>query len=464
MAVSGALLAALLAGAGCDRTEPPGKPPVVLIMADTLRADYVGAYGFQGDVSPHVDALAAGGVVFENCVAQSPWTKPSIATLLTGLYPEVHKVLTENGQYRDKSSRKLETDALSDDAATLAEQLKAEGYATAAFVANPWIRDGHGFGQGFDVFDTEGADNEMPGSEIVARALAWLEERDPDTPYFLYLHLMDVHGPYTAAEEHFAALAGSSAAAGPPAPLNEALYQRIPPYLRAPEWAQRPESRDVRVWRQRYAAGMRSLDAAVGSLFAQLRERGDFDDALVVFTSDHGEELYDHGRWDHGYSLFEHQVHVPLVVRFPEGRFAGKRVAPVVGLVDVMPTILDVVGAEQPKGIQGQALTPVVASGQGVEAIFSEAVKWRPEERSVRTARHKLIVDPGDGSTMLFDLQEDPGEKRNLAAADPATTERLLALTREHAAANEAHGGLAGKAAEVPPDVAERLRSLGYLE
>lgn len=459
-------LVAVACLAGCrSSAPPPERVPVVLIMADTLRADYVGAYGFRGDVSPNIDALAADGVVFENCVAQAPWTKPSIASLFTGLYPEVHKVLTEEGKYRDTKARKRETDTLSDDAATLAEQLRGHGYATAAFVANPWVRAGHGYAQGFDVFNADGAANEMPGSEIVARAEAWLGERAKGEPYFLYLHLMDVHGPYRAADEHFAALADSSATDGEPILLDEVRFRQIPQYLRAAEWTKAPEARDVRVWRRRYAAGLRSLDAALAPLFETLRRRGEFDKALIVFTSDHGEELFEHGRWDHGFFLYEHQTDVPLIVRYPASRHAGRRVGPVVGLVDVMPTILDAVGANIPAGTQGRALTPLVADGSGaVDAVFAEAVKWRPEQRSVRTVRHKLIHDAKTGSLQLFDLEVDPGETRNLAAADTATVERLLQLLQAHRAGNAAHEGLVGGKAEVPDDVAERLRSLGYLE
>lgn len=464
-AVTALVAVTLLSAAGCRSSEPASRPPVVVILADTLRADYMGAYGFQGDVSPNLDAVAARGVVFENCVAQSPWTKPSIATLFTGLYPEVHKVLTEDGKYRDRAARKPETDILSEDASTLAEQLRSHGYATAGFVANPWIRAAHGYGQGFDVFNTDGAANEMPASEIVTRALRWLGERKPGAPYFLYLHLMDPHGPYRAGDEHFHALAGSSAAAGDPIRLNDALFERIPPYLREPEWTQAEESRDVRVWRQRYAAGLRSLDAALAPLFAELKRREEFETALLVFTADHGEELYDHGRWDHGYSLYEHQTHVPLVVRYPGEEHAGKRVSPVVGLLDVMPTILGIAGASIPPVTQGKALSVLVEGGAASrEAIFAEAVKWNPEMRSVRTTRYKLVFDEDDGTRMLFDLEADPGEKRNLATADRETTERLLALLRLHRDANAGHPGLAGGSAEVPDDVAERLRALGYLE
>lgn len=460
-----------LAALSCERANEPQHPPVVIIMADTLRADYVGAYGFSGDVSPHLDGLAADGVLFRNCVSQSPWTKPSIATLMTGLYPEVHKVLTEEGKYRGRmpggaGGADLSTDALSEDAATLAEQLKASGYVTAGFVANPWIRSAHGYGQGFDVFNTEGADNEMPAKRIVARAVEWLKAQPADgPPYFLYLHFMDVHGPYTASREHFDALAGSSAESGPPVPLTEAQYGRIPPYLRAPDWAKEDGSRDVRTWRRHYAAGLRSLDAAVGELFAALRERGDLDESLVVFTADHGEELYDHGRWDHGYTLFEEQVHVPLVVRYPNAKHAGTVIEPAVGVVDVLPTILGFVGATIPPGVQGNDLAPVIAGkANAVDGIVTEAVKWRPDQRSVRTSRYKLIHDGATGRSTLYDLHDDPGERVNVADANPEVVDRLVAILRNHVAANAAHPGLEGRAADVPPDVAERLRSLGYLE
>jgi len=461
-ALSLVVVAALMIS-GCTKKAEETPPPIIFVMVDTLRADYLGTYGFAGDVSPHIDALAAEGVVFDRCFAQSPWTKPSIATVHTGLYPEVHKVFTEGGKFLARGTTTIETDALSEDAVTLAEVLRSRGYATAAFVANPWVRASHGFAQGFDVYDSDGADNEMPGAEMVDRSIEWLGERKSGEPFFLYIHLMDVHGPYTAPQAHYDALAGSSAAA-PVHRLSEDHYQRIPPYLRMPAWARQQESREVAVWRQRYAAGVRWMDASVGTLFAALRERGLLDAALVIVTSDHGEALYEHRGWDHGYTAYEHQIHVPLVLRFPGGAHGGRRVGDVVGLVDVMPTLLAVAGAELPPGVQGRDLTPVLSGQKGSDVMFTEAIKWRPGQRVVRTAEHKLIIDRNTDELTLYDLQADPAESRDVATEDPETVDRLRAQLVAHEAANAAHGGLSGRAAEVPADVAERLRALGYLE
>ena len=459
----GALL--LLSACTQERDQPKQRASIVMVMLDTLRADYVGTYGFSGDVSPHIDAIGREGVVFERAFAQSPWTKPSIASLFTGLYPEVHKVLTENGRYRDRRGGKLETDALPGEAVTLAEALRQEGYATAAFVANPWIRAAHGFAQGFATFDTEGADNEMPAAEIVRRARAWLAQQPEGEPFFLYVHLMDVHGPYTAPDEHYDALAGSSATIDAPGRLPEPLYKRIPPYLRQPAWAQRDDAREVSTWRQRYAAGVRWVDAQLVPLWTDLRDRQVYDSSWIVVTSDHGEALYDNQLWDHGYSLYEHQIRVPMIVRFPGGAHGGRRVGAVAELVDLMPTLLAGIGAPVPDGIQGEDLTPTL---QGhvpeVDVAFAEAVKWRPTQRGVRVPGFKLIFDPGADRQVLYDLTADPGETRDASAQHPQVVARLLELLQRYEARKAAHDGFAGEAAEVPPDVAERLRSLGYFQ
>jgi len=447
--------------AGCSRSAP--RPDVVLVMIDTWRADYAGAYGFPGDISPHLDALAREGVVFEHAIVPSPWTKPSIASLFTGMEPAVHRVLTEAGRYRRRNVDSPQTDALPPESVTLAEVFAAHGYDTAAFVANPWVRAEHGFAQGFAVFDAEGAANDAPGTELVERALAWLRGRSVQgAPIFLYVHLMDPHGPYDATDEDLAAVAGA-VPTGPT--LQPAEYGKIPRYLKEPAWAKSEAAADVGTWRAQYAAGVRAADRALGVLLDGLRQRGRFDETVILVTSDHGEELFDHRGWDHGTKVFEHQVRVPLVVRLPQAQHAGRRVDAVVGLIDVMPALLEWSGTPEPGGVQGVSLQRAIdGPAEATRAIVSSAVKWRPEMRSVRSQRFKYIVRGKGATPLLFDLEHDPGEQHNLAAAQPETVRQMVNALRRHDAANTAHPGLARSEVELSDDVRERLRALGYLD
>ena len=183
-----------LAACGEGRPEPPN---LILVVADTLRADYLGFYGFDGDVSPILDRLAAESVVFENCFSQAPWTKPSAASLLTSLYPGTHGLTDHEGGYGSEEPR---TSVLPDSAVTLAEILGERGYRTGAFVANSFLARDYGFAQGFDVYDDYAAPAETPADEILVHAGRWLEHSDQDRPFFLYVHLMDVHWPYDAGQ------------------------------------------------------------------------------------------------------------------------------------------------------------------------------------------------------------------------------------------------------------------------
>ena len=253
---------ALILAAGCagcaKRAE---RPDIVLVLADTLRADYLGCHGFQGDVSPNVDRLAAEGLLFERCFSQAPWTKPSVASLFTSLHPEIHGVTTHHGWFgEDRSIARQDvgpstgrTDVLPDEALTLAEVLRAEGYETAAFVANPWIQRDQGFAQGFETYEEL---ETKRGRALVDRALAWLAERSDERPFFLYVHFMDVHGPYDAPDKDYAALEESSSL-GEARTLDERELRRLPEHLRGAPWASGPAGRDLRAWRGRYAAGVR---------------------------------------------------------------------------------------------------------------------------------------------------------------------------------------------------------------
>jgi len=413
-------------------------------------------------VSPNLDALAEDSVLFEHAFAQAPWTKPSIASLFTSLAPDTHKVLSHEGKYGDQHGGS--TEALPAEAATLAESFQAAGYATAAFVANPWMLREHGFAQGFDVFDQRQG-GLPPSTEVLLRPVRrWLAARKPEQPFFLYLHLMDVHGPYDAPDEDYAAV-HDSPGLGPPRKLTVDEMSRLRPYLLRARWAKGEGMHELRTWRGHYAAGVHALDRQLGPFLAELRQSGVLDDAIVVLTADHGEELCDNGGWDHGNQLYDNQIHVPLLVRLPGATGAGRRVDDVVSLIDVMPTLLAQGGIDAPAAAQGRDLSPLLR-GAGVRGAagvsFATGVKWRPELHSLRAPGWKLIRDGRSGPAQLFDLTNDPGEQRDASRARPQEIERLEGMLAAHQDALAALPTLAPAQGEVSDEMKKRLEALGY--
>lgn len=469
---------ALVTAVGCQRApEPAPVPPpsIFLLMIDTLRADYLGSYGFQGPISPNLDRFAREAVVFDRCASVAPWTKPAIASLFTGLDPSVHQVLTHAGRYgsqpRSARLRPLETDALPEAALTLAEVLKDRGYETAAFVANPWINAKHGFAQGFDRYNDSFAGNATPAERVLEAAQGWLDRRRErsEQPVFVYLHFMDVHDPYDAPDEDVDPVRGSPSL-GPSRPLTERqLPQSTVRHMRhlGLPWVASDAVHDLREWRARYAGGVRAFDRRIGPFLEMLRTSGWLDRSVVVVTSDHGEELFEHGGWTHGRNLYEHQLDVPLIVRLPGPAGEGRRVGDVVSLIDLMPTLASFAGASPPEGVNGVDLRPLLeASGGGWkrEAVFASGVKSAPKLYAVRTHDHKLIQDVGQAEALLFDLAADPKEQENIVNRVPAIAFQLGDHLDRHLAMAARHPGVGRSQAFISSEVEERLRSLGYLE
>ena len=421
--VAGALLAGL-ASASCERREatppraavPERAVRAVLVTIDTLRADHVGAYGAGAGRTPTLDALAARGARFETAISPTPLTLPSHATLLTGLDPPEHGI-HHNGRFR-----------LADGVPTLAERLRAQGLATAAFVAAYVLDARFGLARGFDVYDDQLSLNdptlgasavaERPADRVVDAALAWLA-RAPDR-FFLWVHLYDPHAEYR-----------------PPEPY-------------ATRFANEP-----------YAGEVAFADAQLGRLVAALDERFPDGATLVVATADHGESLGEHGEETHSYTLYDATQRVPLLVVGP-GVPAGAAVAGVVRLADVAPTVLDALGVDALPGASGKSLLPALAGADPaprtayVETLAT-AFDWRwSPVFGVRTDRYKYLRAP---KPELYDLREDPRELRNLAAEAPALAAELDAAVEDR---------VAGRQAPAPnrtlgADERARLEALGYV-
>jgi arylsulfatase A-like enzyme/Tfp pilus assembly protein PilF len=415
----------LVATSALACARAPGPPPaarnVLLVTIDTLRADRLGAYGSPDVKTPHMDALARDGALFPEAAVSVPLTRPSHASILTGLDPAGHGL-------RDNVSPPL-----ADSIPTLATILKGAGFDTAAFVSAVVLSSQSGLNRGFDVYSDRfemGADDarflnsiQKRGDGPTAEAIAWLEARRGGR-FFAWLHLYDPHDPYE-----------------PPEPYATQYADRL------------------------YDGEVAYSDDLVGRLLAVLDRVGRREDTLVVVTSDHGEGLGEHGENVHGYFLYQSTLRVPLLIRGP-GVLAGVRPAVTARSVDIPPTVLALLAVQPPQShpFSGRSLKPVL---QGhflpEEPSYAESLLpllhygWS-DLRSIREGRWKYIQAP---RPELYDLSRDPGEHDDRAAAEPTRAEALRSALVRHLAAEKdsPSGGSAG----VPPDLLEKLGALGYL-
>ncbi len=403
---------------------PPSARHLVLVTIDTLRADRLGCYGSTTVATPHLDAIAREGARAEDATVHVPLTRPSHVTIFTGRYPAEHGV-------RDNVSP-----ALAEDVPLLAEVLQKSGFATAAFVSSIVVSRQSGLARGFetysDRFQVEADDArfldqiQRRGDGPTAEAIAWLESPRAGRR-FVWLHLYDPHDPYE-----------------PPEPY-------------ASRYAGRPYDGEV-AW----------SDELVGRLDAALERLGLRKDTLLVVTSDHGEGLGEHGEETHGYFVYESTLRVPLLVRGP-GIPRAARVTTTFRSVDLFPTLLELVGLAPPIGarLSGRSLASALRGGPAPPAETTYAESLTPllhygwsDLRALREGRFKYIQAP---RPELYDLKDDPGEARNLVAAEPARAEALRAglarrLEGERSAPSPSPG-----AASVPPELLEKLGALGYV-
>lgn len=428
------------------RTAPGDRRPnVIIYLVDTLRADHLGCYGYNRPVSPRIDAFAREATLFRHTVAQSSWTRPSVATVLTGLLPRTH------GVHRKK-------DALAPEAVTLAEILKGQGYRTAGFATNANVAPSFGFGQGFDIYDMLGKRRNI-AANIHALAVQWLEtEWKGDAPFFLYLHTVEPHSPYNPPEPFRQRFAPEVDEASTRMRfLNQVKLGKVPVT---------PELR--RDFLALYDAEIATNDAAFGNLIDLLHQRGLWQDTVVVFVSDHGEEFFDHGGWEHGKTLHTEMLEVPLIVRIP-GLGNGRRVDRQAQQADIVPTILDALGIPVPAAVEGRSLLPWMTGGatpEDTEDTEEEAFSWLDQQgvkaASVTTPGWRLIERRSPGfDRSLYDRRSDPQEKSDRAADRPVRSGYLA--TRIKAEELPREGMLKAREGVIDPELREQLRALGYI-
>jgi arylsulfatase A-like enzyme len=450
---------------GPARVSAPDRAPNVIVIAiDTLRADHLSCYGYAQNRTSSIDALAGSGVRYASAFAEASWTRPSMATILTGLYPSSHGAVHK-------------ADSLPDRVDTLAEILARGGYYTAGFADNINIAPTFNFQQGFAeyhylapvlLFNASEPAAQLalysglrllherflarrvdvrhyyqPAETVTAEAMHWLETTGlRERPFFLFLHYMDPHDPYFV---H---------------PFNGEGYARVANPNPAPGVADK--------YRALYDGEIAYLDEELGVLLRDLKTRGLYDGTLIILTADHGEEFHEHGGWWHGTTLYDEQTHVPLIVKAPGGEGAGGVVTDLVTSLDIAPTVLAASGISVPKTMQGRALALQPDGSPGRDSVFAEEDFEGNVLQAVRTPAWKFIIaNPGNPRGLepeeLYDLGHDPGEQRDVATSSVAQRDRMLATLGRTVLEARAQAGTTEQG-KIDAATNDRLRALGYAQ
>jgi arylsulfatase A-like enzyme len=391
---------------------------VILISIDTLRADHLGCYGYERDTSPRIDRLAEDSVMFLNTYASSPWTLPSHVSLLTSLHGVHHQVY-----YDDES--------MDPSLVTLADMMRQDHFYCAAFTGGGFVSSVYGFSKGFGSYsDDAGSPFRQDSAEHLFRLVSGWLDRQKGKDFFLFLHTYQTHNPYACPfpyktmfleeEAKWRHIDLKSHLGG-----NSGLFKSL-------------SEEDHRNIVALYDGEIRYTDEKlVGPLIQKLKDMGLYDQTLIVFTSDHGEEFYEHHGWGHGHSLYDESLKVPLIIKFPDSRFKGRRINDIVSLVDIFPTVLEETGIDySTRDIDGQSLFPLITGKEKGDRTFLADIASNvlgshiPQRIARNRGREKLILSkqysPEDlsffvsppydlGPVELYDLALDPEERQNIA-------------------------------------------------
>jgi arylsulfatase A-like enzyme len=465
-----------------QQTSTKNQPNILLIVVDTLRSDFISAYGFPHSITPNIDELAREGVLYENAISASPWTTPSHASLFTGQYP------SRNGV----DGRNILLDPASK---TLAAELSRNGFQTAGFINNVYIRRQTGLGRGFQQYEEFWGRNECSSIMLLVELLREKFNPREDTgametrnaindwlhhdwttrhPFFLFVHLMEPHAPY-----------------GTPA---SKVQKFLPPGVTPQQAAkvnQDPEifisgklkmtARDFEILTALYQNDINYVDSVIGGIIQDFKQRNLLDNTLVIFTSDHGEHFGDHGLMSHELSLYDVLLHVPLIIRFPNRHYSGTRIKETVQTIDIFPSIMRFLKSESKLDIQGFSLLPDLFERKNHPYAFSEYNNLRAADKmerrfpdlpparlwnkkvlkSVRDAHWKFIW-ASDGTRELYSIQDDPYEKNNLSQSNPDEVKKLQAVLGKWSTSFKPSSFYQNE--EISREALDELRSLGYVQ
>ncbi|MFC2163111.1 sulfatase [Candidatus Altiarchaeota archaeon] len=415
-----------------SETDISSKPNVIVILVDALRADHISCMGHERETSPNMCALAEDGILFRNMHSNTPSTKESVACLFTSKYSSQHNVI-DNSAYLS-----LEHD-------TLAEMMGSVGYKTVGVNANYVISDVFGYSQGFNLW-LDG--HQMIASELNDRLFGGL---DGDGPFFIYLHYMDPHHPYSAPAEYYTHF-------NPLYQGNVSGRERL--YLEEVVDLFLDETSRITPLKDYYDNEIYYFDDMIGQLIRGLKSRGLYDDTVIFLVSDHGEHFGEHDLFLHSNSLYSEVISVPLIVRDP-GRTKGIEVSSAVQTIDLMPTILGIAGITCDLDLAGDNIFDVIAGDD--RPVFSEHLRTvdRDPSRSMRIGKYLLIRNLSSGDYSLFDVKADPGELQDIYAEDEISREMTVLMQsfeKKMASSEQNEAEVLGE-----DEISlEKLRALGY--
>ena len=409
-----AVLACLIVSCGAQEK----RLNLMIIGVDTLRPDHLGCYGYGRDTSPNIDNLAGRSVLFENVVSQAPWTLPSFATMLTSLYPTQHGAGDIHSQAAGSYGTQMNTSF-----PPLAMMLLKQGYSTGAVINAPALAPELGVDRGFESYSATPRWDQRTADKTTEDALSWIDE-NRDGPFFVFVHYFDPHldyeppAPYdTLYDPGYTGRLGRSFTREDYGRIESILTEENDPHARA-EWDH---------IRALYDGEIRFTDEAVGALLDGLEERGLADNTLIVLMSDHGEEFFDHGGFEHGHTLYNELIRVPLIFSLPGRLPEAMRIGTQVRILDIMPTVLEILGIRPWTHLEGSSLVPLM-TGEGEYAsggasllpasfAYSECMLRGTEKKGLTAYPWKYVYDTITGEKMIFNLADDPGEKHNLAGS-----------------------------------------------
>ena len=471
-------LAALLATSRCQQEQNFKVPHLLLISIDSLRADHLACYGYSRVTSPHLEQLAKEGVLFEDVMAETSWTLPTHATMMTGLTSNVHQVFFDGA-------------SIPDEYPTLADTLAAAGYANYGVWSGPYLHPLFGFGQGFaedhyvgvlgeTAFDREGfsfqdpedfqarnqtnrlAHRKVTSPEVTAQGLAFLEEHlqhTPDQPFFLFLHYFDVHYDYVPPKEYWRRFDADYD--GPSNGRN---------FLKDPQMNADLSERERQHLLARYDGEILWTDEHIGRVLEFLETSGLKDDTVIAVISDHGDEFWEHGNKGHRNTLYQEVLHVPWMIRYPNTIEPGTRISEPAHHMDVMPTLLGLLNVAAPSTVMGQDWSHQTWGEESLSArpLVARLIETDGQLSALRWNDRKLLVYQADGDTQqseLYDLNLDWQERQPLDDSELPQIERMLDhFQAQEADLRQALPAVTERKMELPDALYEELRALGYVE
>ncbi len=465
-----------------QKISAANRPNILLIVVDTLRWDFVSAYGFPHPLTPNIDALAREGVLYENAISASPWTTPSHASLFTSQYP------SRNGV----DGRNILLDPASK---TLAAELSRTGFQTAGFINNVYIRRQTGLGRGFQQYEEFWGRNECSSIMLLVEFLHEKLNPREDTgaketrnaitdwlhhdwtgkhPFFLFVHLMEPHAPYGTPASTIQKFLPAGVTSQQAAKVNQDPEIFISGKLKMTQ-------RDFEILTSLYQNDVNYVDSVIGEIIQDFRAQDLLDNTLVIFTSDHGEHFGDHALMSHELSLYDVLLHVPLIIRFTNRNHAGTRIKETVQTIDIFPSILRFLKSESKLDLQGFSLLPDFFERKNHPYAFSEynnlraadkmsrrfpdlpdSPMWRKKVlKSVRTVDWKFIWAT-DGTRELYSIANDPYESNNLAQSNPDRVKKMQEILGKWSTSFKPSRFYQNE--EISREALDELRALGYVQ